>query len=448
MDILVIGTGYVGLVTGACFSEMGHKVTCLDIDKEKIEKLKKGIIPIYEPGLEEVVKRNVRENRLSFTTDYKEGIQGAEICFIAVPTPSGDDGSCDLSYVKIAAQEIAKYIENYKVIVNKSTVPVGTGYKVKEIIKGFIEKEGKNIDFDIVSNPEFLKEGTAVSDCLKPDRIVIGVDNEKSEKIMRDLYDSFTINYDKILVMDVLSSEMTKYAANAMLATRISFMNEISQICQRVGADVNKVRIGIGSDSRIGYSFLYAGIGYGGSCFPKDVRALYQTAKKHGYNANILEAVEGVNFDQKFELGKKITSYFTNIGGLLGKTIGVWGLSFKPDTDDMREAPSVILINELLEKGAIVKVYDPVAMDNAKKILANKNNIIWCQNEFEAAKDVDAIALLTEWKQFRRIDMEIISKIMKGQVLFDGRNQYHPKEINKKGLDYIGIGLPPHYVKK
>ena len=250
MDILVIGTGYVGLVTGACFSEMGHKVTCLDIDKEKIEKLKNGIIPIYEPGLEEVVKRNVRENRLSFTTDYKEGIQGAEVCFLAVPTPSGDDGSCDLSYVKTAAQEIAKYIENYKVIVNKSTVPVGTGYKVKEIIKGFIKKEGKNIDFDIVSNPEFLKEGTAVSDCLKPDRIVIGVDNEKSEKIMRDLYDSFTINYDKILVMDILSSEMTKYAANAMLATRISFMNEISQICQRVGADVNKVRVGIGSDAQ------------------------------------------------------------------------------------------------------------------------------------------------------------------------------------------------------
>jgi UDPglucose 6-dehydrogenase len=447
MNILVVGTGYVGLVSGACFAEMGHNVICLDIDSEKIKNLKNGKIPIYEPGLEEVVQRNIAAKRLEFTTEYKTGVENSTACFLALPTPSSEDGSADLSYIEMAAKEIALYMNDYKVIVNKSTVPVGSAFRVKEIIQKELSSQNKEIEFDVVSNPEFLKEGSAISDCLKPDRIVIGTDSQRAKKAMYEIYSAFTINHDCIIDMDILSSEMTKYAANAMLATRISFMNEISQICKRVGADVNNVRKGIGSDSRIGYSFLYAGIGYGGSCFPKDVKALIQTSKEVGYEPKLLNSVEEVNKHQKNELANTISKYFEKDGGVSNKTIAIWGLSFKPDTDDMREAPSLVIIKKLIEKGAKVKLFDPVAMENAKKMIDDHENITWCKDEFDAAHDADAIALLTEWKQFRLVNFSPIKKKMKQSVLFDGRNQYLEKEMKDKGFDYIGIGLPQKKIK-
>lgn len=444
MEATIIGTGYVGLVTGACLAEMGHVVTCLDIDEEKIKKLNKSIVSIYEPGLADLIKKNRREKRLYFTTSYKQAIEKSKVCFICVPTPSNDDGSCNTSYIRSAAASVGKYINDYKVIVTKSTCPVGTCFEIKNIIADELKKRKKIIDFDIASNPEFLKEGSAVVDFFKPDRIVIGCENERTANIMQKIYLGFTVKQNRIIFMDILSSEMTKYAANAMLATRISFMNEIAKICKNVGADINKVRKGIGSDSRIGYSFLYAGIGYGGSCFPKDIKALCHLAKQVKVEPHLLRTVDEINNEQKKILALDIMDFFSKNGGLHGKTIAVWGLSFKPDTDDMREAPSLTLIELLLKKGAVLRLYDPVAMQNAKKLLKNEKNIVWCKDELHAAKGSDAIALLTEWKQFRLLDFDPIKKNMKQAVFFDGRNQYHPAEMQKKGFKYIGIGVPDH----
>lgn len=437
MQILIVGTGYVGLVTGACFAEMGYTVTCLDIDAKKIASLEQGIPTIYEPGLEEILKRNIKQKRLTFTTDYGH-VSSASVCFIAVPTPSRQDGSCDTSYVERAAKDIAKHMRGYTVVVNKSTVPVGTAHRVAQIIRD----TNPYLDFDVVSNPEFLKEGAAVQDCLKPDRIIIGVDRQKPADILKEIYSPFTFNHERMLIMDTLSAELTKYAANAMLATRISFMNEIADICKKVGANVNEVRKGIGSDSRIGYSFLYPGVGYGGSCFPKDIRALIAIAEQVGIDPQILSAVDAINNKQKKTLSQMMRHYFSSKGGLKGKTIAVWGLAFKPDTDDMREAPSLTFIEELLKEGAILRVFDPVAMPNARKFLQNEPNIAWCSDEFDAAQNADAIALLTEWKQFRLVDFTPIRHSMKGFAFFDGRNQYKPLDMKNKGFDYLSIGVP------
>lgn len=437
MNILIIGTGYVGLVTGACFAEMGHHVICLDIDAKKIADLEQGIIPIFEPGLEEIVKRNVEAKRLSFTTDYKKGIEASLVCFLALPTPAGEDGSCDLKYVLSAAREIGRLMPGYRIIVNKSTVPVGSAAKVRQAV---LEAQEKPIPFDVVSNPEFLKEGSAVADCMKPDRIILGVDSPKAAEAMKEIYTAFTLNHDRILVMDLPSAEMTKYAANAMLATRISFMNEIAGLCEKVGANINNVRIGIGSDHRIGYHFLYAGIGYGGSCFPKDICALKAMAKQAGYETPILEAVDAINERQKQLLVKKISAYFKN--SLAHKTIAIWGLSFKPDTDDIRESPALKLIEELLQRGAHLRLYDPIAMKKTRNYLAYHPHIQWCENEYEAASGADAVALVTEWKQFRFVDFEEILSKMQGRAFFDGRNQYKHHEMNAKGFHYFGIGIP------
>jgi len=436
MQILIVGTGYVGLVTGACFAEMGHTVICLDIDAEKIANLERGIIPIYEPGLEELVKRNVAQKRLFFTTDYKVGVKKSKVCFIGVPTPSREDGSCDTSYVEAAARSIGQCMDEYKIIVNKSTVPVGTAALVAKTIRSVTP-----VPFDVVSNPEFLKEGAAIADCLKPDRIIIGADSPKALETMKEIYSAFTISHDKIITMDILSAEMTKYAANAMLATRISFMNEIAEICKKVGANVNEVRKGIGSDSRIGYSFLYPGVGYGGSCFPKDIRALIAKGREVGVAPSIMQAVDEVNNRQKKLLGQKMIQYFSTRGGVKGKTIAVWGLSFKPDTDDMREAPSLEFIEQLLSEGARLRLFDPVAIPNAKKQI-NSPAITWCNDELEAVKGADAVALLTEWKQFRLVDFKPIKDRMKGLAFFDGRNQYKPTDMKLRGFDYISIGVP------
>lgn len=438
MRILMIGTGYVGLVTGSCFAEMGHTVTCLDIDTKKIALLEQGIIPIYEPGLEEIVRRNVKQKRLFFTTEYEKALSSNPICFIAVPTPSSEDGTCDTSYVEAAARVIAKHVKDYTVIVNKSTVPVGTAHRVSQLIREL----NPDLEFDVVSNPEFLKEGAAVQDCLKPDRIIIGVDHSRPTEILKEIYAPFTLNYERIFIMDVLSAEMTKYAANAMLALRISFMNEIAAVCKKVGANVNEVRKGIGSDSRIGYSFLYPGVGYGGSCFPKDIRALIAIAKQVGINPELLEAIDSVNNRQKKTLSSMMNRYFSKKGGVRGKTVAVWGLAFKPDTDDMREAPSLTFIEDLAKEGAILRVFDPIAMPNARKFLKSIPNIEWCSDELDAAKNADAIALLTEWKQFRLLDFTPIRKNMRGGAFFDGRNQYKPLDMKTKGFDYISIGVP------
>jgi UDPglucose 6-dehydrogenase len=441
MQILIIGTGYVGLVTGACFAEMGHTVMCLDINAQKIADLQRGIIPIFEPGLEELVKRNMAQKRLFFTTDYKKGVPFAGVCFIAVPTPSREDGSCDTGYVESAARSIAKVMNESKIVVNKSTVPVGTAALVARCISEELRNRKRNISFDVVSNPEFLKEGAACLDCLKPDRIVIGADNPAAFEVMKELYSAFNVCRDRILTMDILSAEMTKYAANAMLATRISFMNEIAQICRQVGANVNEVRKGIGSDSRIGYSFLYPGVGYGGSCFPKDVRALISKAKEMGVSPLIMEAVDEVNNRQKKILGQKMIQYFATRGGVRNKTVAVWGLSFKPDTDDMREAPSLAFINQLLEEGARLRLFDPVAIPKAQNLLEHPH-ITWCEDPLDAVLGADAIALMTEWKQFRLVDFKPIKDRMKGIAFFDGRNQYKPSDMKNRGFDYISIGVP------
>lgn len=443
MDLLIIGTGYVGLVAGTCFAEMGHHVTCLDINQDKIEKLNQGIIPIYEPGLEEMVKRNRKAKRLRFTTDYAEAVAKSLVCFIAVDTPISAEGNAELCYVRNVASSIAEHMTGYRIIVNKSTVPVGTAAEVASVIQNKLDQRGVSFDFDVVSNPEFLKEGSAIQDFMKPDRVIIGTDESKVISIMKEIYSPFMLSHERLIVMDIASAELTKYAANAMLATRISFMNELAGLCELTGADINKIRKGIGSDKRIGYSFLYAGPGFGGSCFPKDIRALRAQAESLGYATPIIRAVETVNTRQKHVLGTKIAEYFGSQGGLQGKTIGILGLSFKPDTDDIREAPSLTLIHQLLTSGAVVRLYDPVAMDNAKKHLSQSAELItWCESEVDVADGADAIALVTEWKQFRFLDFAMMLSKMKGRAFFDGRNQYNPSEMVKHGWDYFGIGQP------
>lgn len=444
MDLLVIGTGYVGLVSGTCFAEMGHSVTCLDIDAAKIEKLQQGEIPIYEPGLKEMVCRNSLAGRLHFTTDYASAVASSKVCFITVDTPVAEDGSADLRAVKKVAHSIAEHMDGYRIIVNKSTAPVGTVKGIAAVIQEVLDERGVDFCFDVISNPEFLKEGNAVHDFMKPDRVVIGSDNPKVTEVMRELYAPFMLNHDRLITMDSASAELTKYAANTMLAARISLMNELAGLCERTGADINKVRKGIGSDTRIGCSFLYAGPGFGGSCFPKDVRALCTQGAALNYSMPISEAIETVNIRQKQVLGQKITSYFAERGGLAGKTIGILGLSFKPDTDDMREAPSLVLIEQLLASGASLRLFDPIAMENAKKLLANSSNITWAADESDAATGADALVLVTEWKQFRFLDFTKLLQLMSGNAFFDGRNQYSGKELASKGFDYVGIGQLPH----
>lgn len=440
MKIAVVGTGYVGLVTGACLSDYGNDVYCVDVIEDKIEKLKSGIIPIYEPGLSSMVKSNYEVGRLRFTIDMKEALQQTDICFIAVGTPMGEDGSADLSYVLAVAREIGQYMTHHMYVVNKSTVPVGTAQKVREAIQKELDVRGSELTFDVISNPEFLKEGTAVSDCSRPDRIVIGTDSGQAAKIMRELYLPLVRNNETFIFMDVASAEMTKYAANAMLATKISFMNEISNICEAVGADVNKVRMGIGSDHRIGYHFIYAGCGYGGSCFPKDVQALIQIGSGSGCATKILHAVEDVNREQKMVIPKKVVRRFGD--DLHGRTFGIWGLAFKPNTDDMREAAAITVIEELTQKGARVKVYDPKAMEQARDFYLTKNNAVeYCQSKYTALIDADAMVLLTEWKEFKSPDFEEIKMRLKNPIVFDGRNQYDTTQMEKLGFEYYQIGV-------
>ena len=447
MQIVIVGTGYVGLVTWTCFAERGHFVSCLDIDQNKIENLKKGIIPIYEPGLEELVLKNLETGKLRFISDYTEALNPS-VYFIAVPTPSKEDGSCDLSYVEAAAKQIARQMDRYCIIVNKSTVPVGTASFVSSVIQKELSSRQMQISFDVVSNPEFLKEGAAVKDCLYPDRVVIGADSVKATELLKEIYAPFNLSAQQILCMDIRSAEMAKYAANAMLATRISFMNEMAQICKQVGANVNEVRRGIGSDSRIGHHFLYPGVGYGGSCFPKDIRALISIAEHAGIDPLLLKATDAVNARQKQLLANEIAQYFQKKGGLKGKTIAIWGLSFKPDTDDMREAPSLTIIPDLLREGAILRLFDPIAMENAQKLLGSSDQMIWCKDPLEAASGADAVALLTEWKQFHALSLDPLRKIMKGVALFDGRNQYCPEKMLENGFDYISVGVPDHLQNK
>ena len=438
MDITIIGSGYVGLVSGTCFAEMGNKVTCVDIDPIKIEKLNKGIIPIFEPGLETMILRNVKNKNLFFTTDLSEALQSCEIAFIAVGTPMGDDGSADLQYVLSVAKSLGQLIQKI-IVVDKSTVPVGTADKVQATIQKELDQRGVDIDFEMVSNPEFLKEGAAIADFMKPDRVVVGTDSHYAIEKMKQLYSPFCMSRDLFISMDIRSAEMTKYAANAMLATKISFMNEIANICEKVGADANKVRIGIGSDQRIGYSFIYPGVGYGGSCFPKDVKALIKIAKENGYNAKLTTAVEEVNDEQKFIIAQKIVKHFGD--DLTGFTFGVWGLSFKPGTDDMREAPAIYVIKELVSRGAKIKAYDPKAINEAKEYyLKGIQNITYVNYKDDVIKDSDALVLLTEWKEFRSPDFEKIKEQLKQPIIFDGRNQYISYGLENKGFEYYRIG--------
>lgn len=442
MKIVIVGTGYVGLVTGACLSEVGVEVVCVDVNQEKIENLKQGILPIFEPGLDTIVKSNYSKGRLHFSTNLSEAVKGAQVAFIAVGTPPGEDGSADLKYVLQVADTIGSCIEEYIIVVTKSTVPVGTATKVKTAISSAVEKRGEQIDFDVASNPEFLKEGAAVEDFLKPDRIVIGVELARAKDVLTRLYHPFVLNSHPVLFMDIPSAEMTKYAANAMLATKISFMNDIANLCELVGANVNQVRKGIGSDPRIGNRFIYPGIGYGGSCFPKDVKALFHTSDNYGYDLRILKAVDAVNDDQKHVIFKKIEQHFQ--GNLKGKVFALWGLSFKPNTDDMREAPSLVLIQSLLKAGAKVQTYDPVAMDEAAHMVDEQ--VIFTRTAIDAAKGADALVLVTEWAEFRLPNWSNVKAIMNGSVVFDGRNIYEPSELTEAGFSYYGIGVQPKKV--
>jgi len=437
MKIAVVGTGYVGLVTGTCFAEVGIDVTCVDIDQKKIDNLHNGILPIYEPGLEEMVARNVKSGRLNFSTSLAESIKGADVAFIAVGTPPGEDGSADLKYVLAVARGIGENMDSYTVVVTKSTVPVGTAAKVRSEIEQALAKRGASVEFDVASNPEFLKEGAAIDDFLKPDRIVVGVSSERAEEMMRRLYKPFLLNGHPIIFMDIPSAEMTKYAANSMLATKISFMNDIANLCEIMGADVNKVRQGIGSDARIGHKFIYPGIGYGGSCFPKDVKALIKTASENGYQMQVLQAVEGVNEAQKEVLFNKVKRHFGN--DLKGKKFAIWGLSFKPKTDDMREAPSLVIIEKLLAEGATVSAYDPVAIAEAKHTLGD--TITYANDQFEALVDADALLVVTEWPEFRSPSFEVVGRLLKQKVIFDGRNIYDPFEMKERGFTYHCIGI-------
>ncbi|WP_440617917.1 UDP-glucose dehydrogenase family protein [Cysteiniphilum sp. 6C5] len=438
MKIAIFGTGYVGLVTGTCFAAMGNHVCCVDIDQVKVDNLKKGISPIYEPGLDELIKRNVTKGRLRFSTDAKEAIDEAQVIFIAVGTPPDEDGSADLQYVLQVAKTVAKEMNEYKVIVNKSTVPVGTEYKVTEAISNVLSERGVKLDFDVVSNPEFLKEGDAISDCMHPDRIVVGANSERAADVMRELYAPFDPNQNRLMIMDVRSAEMTKYVANAMLATKISFMNEMSQIAERVGADIEKVRIGIGADRRIGYHFIYAGCGYGGSCFPKDVRALGQTSREYGYTARILNAVHDVNDAQKEVLFAKFNDYFN--GDIEGKTVAIWGLAFKPNTDDIREASARVLIETLWQHGVKVKAYDPEAMENFADSYGQRDDYELVDEAYNALHNADALFVVTEWQSFRSPDFSKIKARLNNPVIFDGRNLYDKSRMKDLGFEYISIG--------
>ena len=436
MKITMVGTGYVGLVSGTCFAETGIDVTCVDVDKKKIDNLNNGILPIWEPGLEDMVKRNVKKQKLRFSTLLKSSLEDVDVVFSAVGTPPDEDGSADLQYVLAVAKEVGQHMSNYLVIVTKSTVPIGTAEKVRSVIQKELDKRGSNLDFDVSSNPEFLKEGSAIQDFLKPDRIVVGVDTEKAEKVMRKLYKPFVLNNHPVLIMDIPSAEMTKYAANSMLATKISFMNDIANLCEIVGADAKNVRLGIGSDSRIGNQFLYPGAGYGGSCFPKDVKALIKTADKNGYSLEILKSVEAVNDRQKSVVYNKLAKYFNH--KFEGKTIALWGLSFKPNTDDMREAPSIVFIKKVLEEGGKVKAYDPVAIGESKRKIGDI--VEYADNMYDALVDADALVVITEWSEFRMPDLKKMEQLLKNKVIIDGRNIYEPAELIEEGWFYDGIG--------
>ena len=439
MNITVIGTGYVGLVTGTCFSEMGNKVYCVDVDEKKIESLKNGIMPIYEKDLDSMVIKNYKNGNLVFTTDLKEGLSNSNICFIAVGTPMASDGNADLSIVFKVAKDIGELMNNDLIVVTKSTVPVGTGDEIKSIIQNELDKRKVNYNFEMVSNPEFLKEGTAVRDSMRPDRVIIGCNDEKTINIIKELYAPYVKNHDRFIVMDIKSAEMSKYASNAMLATRISFMNEIANICEKVGADVNKVRLGVGSDNRIGYSFLYAGCGYGGSCFPKDVNALIKTGEQVGYIPKILNEVENVNKGQKKVIVNKIKNRFGE--NLSGFVFALWGLSFKPGTDDMREAPSQVIINELIKLGADIKAYDPKAIEEAKNIFKSNDHIEFFDNKYDTLNGCDALIIVTEWNEFRSPDFSEISKRMNNNIIFDGRNQFDQEILANLGFEYYQIGV-------
>lgn len=436
MKIAIVGTGYVGLVSGTCFSEMGIDVTCVDVNKDKIDKLHQGVIPIYEPGLEDMVKKNVKAGRLHFTTDLSEVLDEVEVVFSAVGTPPDEDGSADLKYVLEVARTIGRNINKYIVVVTKSTVPVGTAEKVRHAIQEELDKRAVDISFDVASNPEFLKEGAAVSDFMSPDRVVVGISCDRAKEIMSRLYKPFMLSGDRMIFTDVPSAEMIKYAANSMLATRISFMNDVANLCELMGADINMVRKGIGTDTRIGKKFLYAGCGYGGSCFPKDVKALIKTAEQNGYEMKVLRAVEEVNERQKSILFDKFMKHFA--GDVKGKTVAMWGLSFKPETDDMREAPALVLIDLLVAHDVVVKVYDPIAMEETKRRISDK--VIYCKDMYDATVDADALMLVTEWKEFRMPSWGVLNKSMNAHVVFDGRNIYDKEELLEKGFSYYKIG--------
>lgn len=436
--IVVIGTGYVGLVTGTCFAEMGNQVICVDIDEHKLQMLQEDKIPFFEPMLGEFVARNRAAGRLHFTNDYS-AVAGVQVCFLALPTPSCEDGSCDLSYLFSAAEAVAQKMCGELIVVIKSTVPVGTAHQVREILRASLEARGVDYPFEIVSNPEFLREGNAVADCMKPDRIIFGVESQRATDIMKKLYAPFTMSHDRILVMDIKSAELAKYAANAMLATRISFMNELAHLCEKIGAQINQVRIALGSDHRIGMHYLYPGLGYGGSCLPKDLRALKAIARECDVPTPLLDSVDWINQKQRERFLQKVIDHF---GTLSGKTLAIWGLSFKPDTDDLREAPSLYLIHELHRRGAFLRIFDPVALDKAELMLGKYDQIAFCGDEYSAAEGADAILLITEWKQFRLVDFSKILLVMKGRAFFDGRNQYSPAEMQALGFEYFCVGMP------
>ena len=438
MRLTIFGSGYVGLVTGACMAEMGNHVLCYDIDEAKIDRLNDGDIPIYEPGLEALIERNVEAGRLEFTTDVKKAVDYGLFQFVSVGTPPDEDGSADLKHVIAVAKAIGENMDDYRIVVDKSTVPVGTADKVKAEIQAQLTARSSSLEFDVVSNPEFLKEGAAIGDFMKPDRIIVGTDNPRTTELLKTLYEPFNRNHDRMITMDVRSAELTKYAANAMLATKISFMNEVANIAEQVGADIEQVRIGIGSDPRIGYHFIYPGAGYGGSCFPKDVRALAKSASQTGYTAELLEAVEALNFRQKDRLFDKISAHYG--GDLAGKTIALWGLAFKPNTDDMREAPSRVLMEALWNAGASVRAYDPEAMAEAGRIYPEQDGLVLCGSAHEALEDADALAIMTEWQQFRSPDFDVIRESVSGKVIFDGRNLYEPSTVEQFGLAYYAIG--------
>ena len=438
MKITIFGSGYVGLVTGACLAEVGNDVVCMDVDVDKIEKLQNGIIPIYEPGLDVMVKENQEAGRLRFTSDVKEAVDHGLFQFIAVGTPPDEDGSADLQYVLAVAKNIAQHMDGYRIVIDKSTVPVGTADKVKETMQSVLQAQGKELEFDVVSNPEFLKEGAALDDFMKPDRIIVGTDNPRTAELLKALYGPFNRNRDRVITMDIRSAELTKYAANAMLATKISFMNELANLAEKLGADIEQVRQGIGSDSRIGYSFIYPGCGYGGSCFPKDVKALERTAKEAGYHAELLNAVENVNSRQKQRLFEKISTHYQ--GDLKGKVFALWGLAFKPNTDDMREAPSRVLLEALIDAGATVQAYDPEAMEEAQRLYGNKAGLTYAEGQKESLNQANALMIVTEWKQFRSPDFDYLSRQLQDKVIFDGRNMFDPGTVKKNGLHYYAIG--------